>query len=253
MKATKQEADRLRNVLRFIISNLHDFHDPIPIQEMKIVDQYMLHCLASYYNTIAKSYDAIYFNKVCIETQNFVANNLSSFYFPVIKDRLYCDEKFSNSRQSAVSTLFWIGHILTKSLSPIMPIMAQEIANISPCLNIDLSESIDPTIISKWENLPLNECFNIVLEIRKTLNQCKVEKSDAVLLKNDDKLSIFTEKDLAEIFQVSYVEVRDNDAEQNYQIKPSQKQLCPRCRLYQANVGEELCERCETVINIESV
>ena len=134
-----------------------------------------------------------------------------------------------------------------------MPLMAQEIANITPCLNIDLSESIDPTIISKWENLPLNECFNTVLEIRKTLNQSKVEKCDAVLLKNNDKLSIFTEKDLAEIFQVSYVEMKDNDIEQLFQIKPSQKQLCPRCRLYQANIDEELCKRCESVINIQSV
>ena len=248
MALTKQETDRLRKVLRFIISNLNDIQEPLPIQKMKIVDQYMLHCLATYYENIATKYDTMHFNRVCQMTENFVANDLSSFYFSLVKDRLYCDEKNSIERQSAVSTLYWIGFVLTKCLSPLMPVMAQEISLVAPCLKIDLSEPIDETMFSQWKNESFNEKFKIVHNLKRSLTQAKVCKSDGVLLKDKGYWSFFTAKDLAEMFQVAFVQFQD-DIEYSYKIIPSQMELCPRCRLYQANISDEICLRCENVVN----
>ena len=116
LASSKQETDRIRSILRFVISNLNEFDEPIHFKEMKLVDQYLLHCLAKYFQKISRFYDNMQFNQVCILTQNFVANEVSGFYLSIIKDRLYCEEKISLKRQSAVTTLYWMGIILTKLL-----------------------------------------------------------------------------------------------------------------------------------------
>ena len=110
---------------------------------MKLVDQYMLHQLRQYYVGLVDSYESMKFNKVCTSTMNFVVNELSGFYFTIVKDRLYCDAKNSFNRKSALSTLHFLGKYLTKCLSPILPVMVQEINQHCPMLEIDLSTSLD--------------------------------------------------------------------------------------------------------------
>ena len=110
---------------------------------MDLVDQFMLHQLREYYNDIVQFYENMAFNKVCISTANFFANDLSAFYLTLIKDRLYCDAKDSLRRKSALTTLHFLGEYLTKCLSPILPVMVHEIKQHSPMLNIDLSSSLD--------------------------------------------------------------------------------------------------------------
>ena len=108
-----------------------------------MVDQFMLHQLRQYYLDIVDFYESMSYNKVCISTINFFVNDLSGFYLTIIKDRLYCDAKDSLKRKSALTTLHFLGEYLTKCLSPILPVMVQEIKQHCPALKIDLSERLD--------------------------------------------------------------------------------------------------------------
>ena len=110
---------------------------------MELVDKFILHQLRQYYLNVADSYESMLYNKVCISTINFFVNDLSGFYLTIIKDRLYCEAKDSVKRKSALTTLHFLGEYLTKCLSPILPVMVQEIKQHCPALNIDLSESLD--------------------------------------------------------------------------------------------------------------
>ena len=60
--------------------------------------------------------------------------DLSSFYFHLIKDRLYCDPEDSPRRRAAVTTLFHILNILTESVAPILPILAAELKEANPLI-----------------------------------------------------------------------------------------------------------------------
>jgi isoleucyl-tRNA synthetase len=148
MKQTKQEVDRLRNALRYIIGNINDEATKkdifaLPYHEMTLVDQYMLHILWKYRSTLTDCFETMAFNQVCQVTQNFVANDLSSFYFMLVKDRLYCDAQESLGRKSAVTVMLKLGQYMTKLLSPIVPVLIEEIAQHCPELGIDLAEKLE--------------------------------------------------------------------------------------------------------------
>ena len=44
---------------------------------------------------LGEFYDKFLYNKVCLAINHFVSNQMSSFYFHLIKDRLYCDAQTS--------------------------------------------------------------------------------------------------------------------------------------------------------------
>ena len=128
-----------------------------------------------------------------------------------------------------------------------MPVLAQEIAQTAPNLNLDFTEPFDKSLLEKWTNSTLSEHFQVIHECRKNLNQKHVKLSDSVIVKECPSLTILSEEDLAEIFQVANVQFAI-DLEESFKFVPSQLKLCPRCRLYRSDVDEKLCTRCENVL-----
>ena len=127
-----------------------------------------------------------------------------------------------------------------------MPVLAQEISQTAPSLKLDFTEPFDKLLLEKWTNSTLSEHFQVIHELRKNLNQKHVKPSDSIILKKCPSLTILSEEDLSEIFQVANVQF-GIDLEESFKIVPSQLELCPRCRLYRSNVKDELCIRCENV------
>lgn len=75
----------------------------------------MLHELAQFTNTMTQSYEAFDFNGAMQALQHFTANTLSSFYFDVIKDRLYNDPQNSLSRRTAQTVLAAVSRLISLS------------------------------------------------------------------------------------------------------------------------------------------
>lgn len=65
----------------------------------------MLYELGRFNNSMTESYDAYDFNGAMQALQHFTSNTLSSFYFDVIKDRLYNDSQTSLARRTAQTVL----------------------------------------------------------------------------------------------------------------------------------------------------
>ena len=65
-------------------------------------------CFFSLKAQVGESFENFYYNKVCLAVNHFVSNQLSAFYFHLVKDRLYCDAETSLARRSAVTTLWHI-------------------------------------------------------------------------------------------------------------------------------------------------
>ncbi|MBN3324679.1 SYIM protein, partial [Atractosteus spatula] len=126
---------KLRNTLRFLLGNLQGF-DPqtqaVEPRDMYYIDQYLLHLLREYSIKVTDAYSAFDFGRVIRLLQGFISRDLSSFYFSIIKDRLYCDPESSLGRRSCQTVLEEILDGVTHSIAPILPHLAEEVYLHSP-------------------------------------------------------------------------------------------------------------------------
>lgn len=130
LQAAKEDVFKLRNTLRFLLGNLYNFNpeiDRVSNEEMLLVDQYMLHLLQDYGIKITEAYKEYDFGKVIRLMLAFINRELSNFYFSIIKDRLYCEDEKHPKRRSCQTVLDEALDVITRSVAPILPHLAEEI------------------------------------------------------------------------------------------------------------------------------
>uniref|UniRef100_A0A3B4VAQ1 Isoleucine--tRNA ligase, mitochondrial n=1 Tax=Seriola dumerili TaxID=41447 RepID=A0A3B4VAQ1_SERDU len=130
LNSARDSIAKLRNTLKFLLGNLHGF-DPltqaVDSKEMHYIDQYMLHLLREYSMKVTDAYSEFDAGRVIRVLQAFIARDLSSFYFSIIKDRLYCDPEDSLGRRSCQTVLEEVLDGVTRSIAPILPHLAEEV------------------------------------------------------------------------------------------------------------------------------
>ncbi|XP_040207354.1 isoleucine--tRNA ligase, mitochondrial [Rana temporaria] len=130
LNSAREDISKLRNTLRFMLGNLSEFSpetDSVPGPEMYIVDQYMLHMLQDYASKVTEAYKNYEFGKVIRLLEALITRDLSSFYFSIIKDRLYCEEAKDPKRRSCQTVLAAALDIVVRSFAPILPHLAEEV------------------------------------------------------------------------------------------------------------------------------
>ena len=135
LKQTNDLLLKVRNTCRFMLGNLSDF-DPakhmVPYPQLFCLDRFILHVLYDYCTRATQAYESLHFTQLHQLLLDVTPDYLSSFYFDAIKDRLYCDHPNSATRRSAQSTLYHLLQYLNKSIAPITPHLAEEIAQHCP-------------------------------------------------------------------------------------------------------------------------
>ncbi|XP_020503673.2 isoleucine--tRNA ligase, mitochondrial isoform X2 [Labrus bergylta] len=130
LNSARESIGKLRNTLKFLLGNLQGF-DPrvqaVDPKEMHYIDQYMLHLLRDYSIKVTDAYSEFDAGRVIRILQAFMSRDLSSFYFSIIKDRLYCDPEDSLGRRSCQTVLEEILDGVTRSIAPILPHLAEEV------------------------------------------------------------------------------------------------------------------------------
>ncbi len=121
---------KLRNTARFILGNLSDFDpktDAVPFAELKDIDRFVLHRLAEVLREVIGDFDRFEFFKYYQILQNFCVVDLSSFYFDIVKDRLYTAGKKSHSRRAVQTVLAELLRVIVQLLAPVTPHLAEDI------------------------------------------------------------------------------------------------------------------------------
>ncbi|XP_005728743.1 isoleucine--tRNA ligase, mitochondrial [Pundamilia nyererei] len=130
LSSARDSISKLRNTLKFLLGNLQGF-DPrlqaVDPKQMHYIDQYMLHLLREYSIKVTDAYSEFDAGRVIRVLQAFITRELSSFYFSIIKDRLYCDAEDSLGRRSCQTVLEEILDGVMRSIAPILPHMAEEV------------------------------------------------------------------------------------------------------------------------------
>lgn len=122
---------KIRNTCRFMLSNLYDFDitkDAVALSDLWAIDSYALDKLTHLDAEVRAEYDQYHFSAVMQLINNFCANDLSSEYLDILKDRLYCEGPTTVARRSAQTTMYMILDHLTHLMAPVLSFLAEEVA-----------------------------------------------------------------------------------------------------------------------------
>ena len=149
IKQTFESYRKLRNTARYMIGNLADFKplgtdgsNAVPYDELPSMDKWMLGRLSSVLKEVDSAIDEYQFNRASQELLRFATTDLSNFYLDVAKDRLYISGINDFRRRSCQTVIHACLEGFAKSISPILPHMAEDI----------------------WQNLPYEKSSESVFE-----------------------------------------------------------------------------------------
>lgn len=166
----------IRNTLRFLIGNLHDFDsqtDTVPLEELSSLDQWALNELAELVRKVTEAYDAYEFHRAFKDfIDPFCANTLSATYHDILKDRLYTRAPNDPMRRSSQTAIKIIFETFTRLIAPLLPFTTDEAWSFA-ANNTDFTESAIalsewPAVDPKWEQ---PEVAEDIRALRKFLSE----------------------------------------------------------------------------------
>ncbi len=184
LKGTADSYRRLRNTMRFLLGSLADFTeaDRIDPAEMPRLERWVLSRLADLDEEVRQGYAAFDFQGVFSAVFNFATVDLSSFYFDVRKDALYCDGN-SVRRRAARTVLDILFHRLTTWLAPVLVFTMEEVwlerfpADDS---SVHLVDFLDTP--AEWRDTELETNMAKVRRVRRAVTAAlEVQRQDKVI------------------------------------------------------------------------
>ena len=167
---------KIRNTFRYLLGNLNDkflYEDfkSIDVNELPELEQYILHKVYNLNVSFNNNFKNYNFHSLYRDLLNFCTIDLSSFYFDIRKDSLYCDNSSSKKRKSCVRVLSIVLESLLTWFAPILSFTTEEIFNLVKKEN-DLSIHLKKfkSIPENWQNLALEKKWENILKIRNKSN-----------------------------------------------------------------------------------
>lgn len=130
-QAIKEFGDKyrkIRNTLRYLISNLYDFNPATDTQEVPLssLDGWALAELDQLIRDTTGAYDAYQLHRVFRLIHDFCSVQISAVYGNAMKDRLYCDAPNAPIRRRCQTVMHKMVVALTKLLAPVCVFTADE-------------------------------------------------------------------------------------------------------------------------------
>ena len=252
---------KIRNTFRFLLGNLQDTHEKQNFEKLDIKDfdeleQYILHKIFHISRSVEINLKNYNFHKLYKELLNFCTLDLSSFYFDIRKDVLYCDDLNSKKRKNCVVVLNIILESLLKWFAPILVFTTDEIFSLINKDEKNIHEFSFVNVPKNWENQKLNDKWDQLFKIKQEANIAIEEKrsskeigssleADVKLSVNKNKFELLKNLDLAEYLITSKAEkVLSENTEMKIEVYKAKGEKCPRCW----KILEDECTRCSSLI-----
>ena len=268
---------KIRNTLRFLLGNiLDDFSfsnfENFKFENIDILDSFILNKISQLDKTFSQFENMNQYHKIYIELLNFCTLDLSSLYFDIRKDCLYCDDEKSLKRQNCIKVLKTSLYFLVKWLHPILVFTTEEVFQTLKSNKIN-SENIDESIfLIDFKNIDLDKTIEFEENIWKILQKVKDNINIIFEKMRDDKViksgletkvfigttdkfkSIFDKINLSDFLVCSSVEI-NNQAKKNelksldgidgiqILVEKAKGTKCERCW----KIFENECERCQKI------
>lgn len=260
LNQSRDSFSKVRNTIRFCLSNLDDFNSKKDIVEhanLCDVDQWALMKLNELLETVHVHYKNFDFHVVTNRIHDFCAVTMSNLYLDIVKDRLYCDGKDSQTRKSTQTAIFHIVNTLITLVSPILVFTSEDAFSYFDIPEKEDSVHFKAMATSKqdWVSTHLKDKFKAALAIREQVYQ-QLE----VLRKNKEigsfleaEVNLKLDKDIKiddweSFLIVSRVTIEPTTDNTEITVKKASGEKCQRCWKI-LPIQNELCKRCEGAIN----
>jgi len=278
LKNTADAYRRLRNTMRFMLGALADFSkaDWSEPSDMPELERWVLHRLSELDETVQNGYSAYDFQGVFQAVFTFATVELSSFYFDIRKDVLYCDGN-TIERRSARTVLDILFHRLTTWLAPILVFTMEEVwlerfpGEDSSVHLLDFPDTPknwkDPALSKKWAKIrSARRVVTAALEIQRTnkVIGASLEAAPVVYTKDDNTISILASVPFEDICITSSIAlhlgsapseaftIEGGDEEVAVVFQKADGKKCQRCWKILPDVGQYphkgTCLRCNTAL-----
>jgi isoleucyl-tRNA synthetase len=179
---------------------------------------------------------------------------VSSMWFDVRKDVLYCGARDDPERAAYLTTLARVFDHMVKWIAPVMPFAAEELwmarypDERSVHMQLWPRDDHEFTHGDRWDRLMLKRslALSVLEEARKNEEIKSSMEARLVITASLGDLADFQSIDFAQFTLVSSVEYREGDLA--IEVLHALGAKCERCWQHTAEMGNELCSRCQDVV-----
>ena len=277
VKTISEQYRKIRNTLRFLLGNLNNgsvndsFKEEDKVDTFEKIDLYVLARLEEVKNKVIDNMDSFNFINAISEILKFVSDDLSSFYFEITKDILYCENKTSLRRRQVQTVLNEVLFTLMRLLNPILPFTMDEVNANYPLRSKDNVQYYRYPTKSNIYSKDLLDEYSLIktlrndvlkaLEEKRALGEIKSSLLASVDLEIKDEkikaiINTYPHVEVERLFIVSKVVLKDNvegfkGEVSNSLVSKHTGVRCDRCWNYKdedeiITEGEvHLCPRCK--------
>lgn len=283
LKQVSEAYRKIRNTFRYLLGSLYDFNpqeDRVSSESLTELDRWAMMRIRQVTEQVTQAYDQYDFHVVYRTLHHFCNIDLSSFYFDIIKDRLYSEKRDGTLRRACQTVLYDICLAMDQLLTPILAFTTEEVFRYIPMPNKPESVQLAgwPTFDDGEEDKAFQEKWDRLIglrdEVTKPLEVARREKTIGNSL--DAQLTLYVNDDLQALldnagitpealFIVSKVVIAPQDsapadAWQSEEldglrivIQEAPGEKCPRCWKFSETFGyegqhEDVCSRCAEVL-----
>ena len=277
LKRTTDAYRRIRNTVRFLLANLHDYEPAqhqVANSELLALDRWVLDRAWQLQADIIAAYQAYSFHLICQKIQNFCVADLGGFYLDIIKDRQYTLQADSVGRRSCQTVIHHIVAAMIRWLAPILSYTADEAWQHLPGVRADsvfletwyqgLRPLDDPQRRARWDSvIQIRSVVSKQLEAWRrtgaigsgldaevTLYGTDTLLESLAFLGDEIRFVLMTSAAwLKPLTQAPVAATETELAELKLDIQVSAHAKCPRCWHHRPDIGQdtrypELCVRC---------
>ncbi|OYU71292.1 MAG: isoleucine--tRNA ligase [Alphaproteobacteria bacterium PA2] len=217
LNTTTDAYRKLRNTVRYLLGALAGFDESeqVALEDMPPLERFILHRLHELDGQVRTAYDAFLFQDVIRPLMEFCQVELSSLFFDIRRDALYCDQPTSLKRRAARTVMNAVFERLTIWLSPLVPFTMEEAWTTRYPDAVSNSLRVFPETPASWANpaeagrwAKIQSVTSVVtgaleIERREKRMGAALEAAPRVHISQADLLAAFDGLDAAELFRTS--------------------------------------------------
>lgn len=280
LKSTADGYRRLRNTFKYMLSAVEGFSEAerVPFADMPELERLILHRLAELDAVVRKGYRDFDYQKMFATLFQFITVDLSSFYFDIRKDTLYCDAVDSPRRRACRTVMNALFERLTIWLSPMLCFTMEEVwLSRHPDENDSVHLQTIPDTPSEWIDAALAEKWAGIRRVRRVVTGAleqqrrdkvigaSLEAAPVVYIADKSLRGEVESVDFADMCITSQIAVEDSDAPENaFRLEDvpgvavifarAKGEKCARCWKWLPDVGShsapQTCTRCASVVSV---
>jgi len=266
LKQVSEQYRKIRNTCRFLLANCEGLEEILPYEKMGVLDKWILNLSKKVFDEVEVNFKEYDFAKGFSLLSHFITVELSGIYLDISKDRLYCNDENDNIRLSAQSATALITRRLLALISPTLTYTVDEILEYAPKIIKEDANDVFDVLYKSLDSVEVEFNSEYMMAAReKFFEIVDVLKKDKIIKSTLELDLVTTSKVLLDLdttdaqdwFTCSSI-VSATDAQEmgsfsieddKFKIVKAAAHKCPRCWKYKAEKEDELCKRCDEVIN----